>query len=118
MHELGIVKYIAKTVKQVAEENGAEQITSVTLEVGEVSGILPDYLTDCWNYFRVKTPVLEQAELKLLTIPAITWCDDCENTYETVKYGRSCPHCGSGKTWLLQGSECRIREIEVYDQLN
>ena len=113
MHELGIVKYIAKTVKQTAEENQAEKVAGVVLEVGEVSGILPDYLTDCWNYFRVRTPGLEEAELKLVTIPAVTWCEDCEDTYETVKYGRTCPYCRGGRTWLLQGNETRIREIEV-----
>ena len=34
-------------------------------------------------------------------------------TYETVKYGRTCPHCGSGETYLLTGNECIIKEIEA-----
>ncbi len=115
MHELGIIQSIAKTVKQTAAENGAEKIASVTLEIGEVSGIVPDILTDCWEYFREKDPVLSGAALKLISAPAVTWCDDCGQTYETVVYGRTCPHCRSGRTWLLTGRECQIKEIEVYE---
>jgi len=50
MHELGVVFYVVKDVKKVAEENHVEKVSSVTLEIGEVSGILHDYLTDCWNW--------------------------------------------------------------------
>ncbi|MBR0522153.1 MAG: hydrogenase maturation nickel metallochaperone HypA, partial [Firmicutes bacterium] len=46
-------------------------------------------------------------------IPAVTWCDSCKSKYETVRYGRTCPYCGSGETWLLQGTECVIKEIEA-----
>lgn len=47
MHELGVVFYVVKDVKKVAEKNHVEKVSSVTLEIGEVSGILHDYLTDC-----------------------------------------------------------------------
>jgi len=30
-----------------------------------------------------------------------------------VKYGRECPYCHSGETWLLRGNECIIKEIEA-----
>ena len=113
MHEMGIVIHLAKTLEQTAEENHLSKISSVTLEVGEVSGIVTDYFEDCWNYFRKKHPVLSEAELRIEQVPAVTWCDSCQKTYETVKYGRTCPYCGSGETWLLRGSECIIKEIEA-----
>ncbi len=47
-------------------------------------------------------------------LPAVTWCDDCKKTYPTVEHGKICPHCGSPQTWLLQGNEFNIKEIEVY----
>ena len=46
-------------------------------------------------------------------IPAVTWCDDCKTTYPTVQYGKTCPHCGSGNTWLHQGNEINIKQIEA-----
>ena len=115
MHEMGIILHLAKTLEETAEQEQIKKITRVTLEVGEVSGILTDYFTDCWNYFRRKHPVLESAELDLQTLPAVTLCGNCEKTYPTVQYGRTCPYCGSGETWLLKGNECIIKEIEVED---
>ena len=40
-------------------------------------------------------------------------CDGCGKDYETVPHGRTCPHCGSGETWLLRGNEFNIKEIAV-----
>lgn len=35
MHELGVVFYVVKDVKKVAEENHVEKVSSVTLEIGK-----------------------------------------------------------------------------------
>lgn len=113
MHELSIVSYVAKQVDQIAKDNGLKRIGSVTLEFGEVSGIVPSYLVDFWQWYRKKIPILEESELKYEIIPAVTWCDACKKTYPTVKYGKTCPHCGSGETWLQQGNEMNIKEIEA-----
>lgn len=111
MHEMGIVLHLAKTLDETAEEEGLTKIGSVTLQVGEVSGIITDLFTEAWDYFKVRHPVLKESELILETIPAVTWCDNCKQTYETVKYGRECPYCHSGETWLLKGNEVVIKEI-------
>ena len=113
MHEMGIVIHLAKTLDQIAEEENLKKIGSVTLSVGEVSGIVTDYFTDCWNYFKKKHPVIEDAGLRIEVTPAVTWCDHCKSTYETVRYGRTCPRCGSGETWLLEGNDCTIKEVEA-----
>lgn len=115
MHELGIVTHIAKTLDEVAKDNGLNSIATVTVEIGEVSGILLDYFTDCWDYFKVKNPVLKDCKMIIETIPALTYCEDCHQTYETVRYAKICPHCGSEHTYLLQGNECNIKQIEVED---
>ena len=113
MHEMGIILHLAKSLEETAAEQDIQKILRVTLQVGEVSGIMTDYFTDCWNYFRKRHPVLETPELELETIPAVTFCGTCERTYPTVQYGRECPYCHSGETWLLRGNECIIKEIEV-----
>ena len=113
MHELGIVTHVMKTLEEFAPEHGVTRIGSVTLSIGEVSGILYDQFTDCWNYFRKKHPLLEGAELKIEVTPAVTFCEHCRQTYETVRYGRTCPHCGSGETYLVTGNEMSIKEIEA-----
>ena len=110
---MGIVLHLAKTLDETAEEEHLTKIGSVTLQVGEVSGIMTDLFTDCWDYFKARHPVLKESTLKLETIPAVTYCDSCGKNYETVKYGKTCPPGGSGETWLIQGNECIIKEIEA-----
>ncbi|MBQ2162017.1 MAG: hydrogenase maturation nickel metallochaperone HypA [Bacteroidales bacterium] len=113
MHELGIVFYIIRDVKEAAEQNGVEHVSAVVMNIGEVSTIVPEYLTDCWRWAADKEEMLKGCELKILTVPAITHCDACGEQYPTVKFGKKCPHCGSDNTWLLQGNEVEIKEIEV-----
>ncbi len=98
MHELGVVFHIADTLARIAEENQVTRIRRVTLELGEVSTVVPEYLIDVWNWNCKRTPLL-------------TGCD------LTVPQGKICPHCGSPQTWLLQGNEFTIKEIAVPDDL-
>lgn len=114
MHELGVVFYIIDDVKKVAEDNNVERVHSVTVELGEVSTVIPEYLIDCWNWAVKKHDILIGCELKVERIQAITYCEDCEQNYPTVEYGKICPHCGSEKTFLIRGNEFNIKEIEVY----
>ena len=113
MHELGIVMHVAKTLNELAEEEGLKKIGSVTLEIGEVSGIINDYFIDCWDYFKVKSPVLKDSIMKIEMIKAVTFCEDCKQEYETVKYAKICPYCKSEHTYLVRGNECVIKEIEA-----
>ena len=113
MHELGIVFYIIRDVKKAALENAVEHVSAVVMNIGEVSTVVPELLTDCWRWAADKEPLLKGCVLKVNTIPALTHCDGCGAEYETVRYGKTCPHCNSENTWLLQGNEVEIKEIEV-----
>ena len=113
MHELGVIFYVVRDVKKVAEENNVKKVSAVTLEIGEVTGIIHDYLIDCWNWARKKEPVTEEAELKIEQIDAVTFCEDCKQTYPTVKYAKVCPYCQSENTYLVTGNEYIIKEIEA-----
>jgi hydrogenase nickel incorporation protein HypA/HybF len=115
MHELGVVFYVIKDVKSVAEENHVKRVSSVTVELGEVSAVIPEYLTDCWNWARKKEPVMQDAELKIERLDAVSFCEDCSRKYPTVEFAKICPCCGSEHTFLLRGNEFNIKEIEVED---
>ncbi|MCQ2523133.1 MAG: hydrogenase maturation nickel metallochaperone HypA [Lachnospiraceae bacterium] len=118
MHELGVVFYVIKDVKEVALQNNINKVNSVTLDIGEVSGVIHEQLIDCWDWAKKREPVLEEAVLKINTIKAVTFCEDCKKEYETVAHGKICPYCGSENTYLLEGNEFSIKEIEVPDEDN
>ena len=118
MHELGIVFYIIRDVKQVAEENHVSHVSRVVMHIGEVSTVIPEYLTDCWRWAADKEDLLRGSQLQVVPIPAVSYCGDCQQEFETVRHGKTCPFCQSGNTWLLRGNEVEIQEIEVTNTLN
>ncbi|OUP84163.1 hydrogenase nickel incorporation protein HypA [Lachnoclostridium sp. An169] len=105
---------IKSCINRISEaENHLTSVASVTLEIGEVSDIVPDYITDCWNWAVKKTNYLKDAELRIERIEAVTYCENCGKTYPTVQYAKICPYCKSDHTYLLSGNEYNIREIEA-----
>ena len=113
MHELGTVFYVIKEVEKLCEENSLTTVGSVTLQIGEVSGIIPSYIVDCWNWAKKETKYLKEAEMIVENIEAVTYCTACGKTYPTMKYAKICPYCKSEETYLLQGNEYTIKEIEA-----
>ena len=113
VHELGVVFNVIEAVEEIAKENELKKIESVTLELGEVSTVIPEYLTDCWDWAVKRNDLFGDTKLLLEKIPAVTFCEDCKKTYPTVLHGKICPHCGSGRTYLLQGNEFIIKEISA-----
>ena len=113
MHELGVVFHIIKSVKKIAEENQLSEIAAVTVEVGEVSSVIPSYLTDCWKWATEKEALFRGSKLEIEKIEGVTYCEGCGETYSTVTYGKVCPYCKSEHTYLLQGNEFNIKEIEA-----
>lgn len=114
MHELGVVFYVIDKCLEVAKENKVEHINSVTIELGTVSGVIDKYLIDCWNWAVNKHEEMQKCELKIEKVKAITHCEDCGNDYNTIIYGKICPYCKSEHTYLIQGNEFNIKEMEVY----
>lgn len=114
MHELGVVFHVIKAVEEVVADNNLTEVKSVTLELGEVSTVIEEYLRDVWKWaVEKRSEHMHGAELIVETIPAITYCEDCKGEYATVEHGKICPLCGSEHTYLIQGNEFNIKEIEA-----
>ena len=113
MHELGLAFHVMDTLEEVAKEQELSKIGSVTLEIGQVSGVIFDYLQDVWNWAAEKRELFRGCELRCEEIHAITYCRSCGRTYDTVPQGKECPYCHSPETELAVGNEFRIKEIEA-----
>lgn len=113
MHELGIVFHIIDSLEEIGKENSLSEVASVTLEIGEVSGVVDSYLEDCWKWASAKSELLQSARLVIEHIPAVTFCEDCRRTYGTVEHGKTCPFCSGSHTYLVAGNEFNIKEIEA-----
>ena len=68
MHELGVVFSVIDNVKRVAKENDANHINRVTLQIGEVSTVIPKYLEDVWKWAITKHEMLTDCELVIINL--------------------------------------------------
>lgn len=98
-------------LEEVGRENGLTSITRVTLSLGEVTGVIPSYLDDCWRWAVNRTELLAGATLEVIPVAAVTVCNACGRTYPTLEHGRICPHCQSAETELLHGLEIEVESV-------
>ena len=115
MHELGIVMKVVEEAEKAAKENNVLKVKKLTMEIGEVSSVVPDLFRDCFEWAKKRTEHLKETELEMILIKGISYCMDCKKTYDTTKYAKICPHCGSEKTYLVTGDEITIKGMEVLD---
>ncbi len=113
MHELGIVVHVINQIEKLAEERKVTKVISLTLEVGEVSGVVKEYFIDAFNWAIQRTKYMKECKLDLVIIQGVTYCESCKKTYPTTQYGKECPYCHSNKTYLVTGRDVMIKDVKV-----
>ena len=113
MHELGIVVHVIKQIEQLAKERKVNKVVELTLEVGEVSGVVKEYFVDAFDWAKKRTEYMKECKLNYVTIEGISYCEDCKDTFKTTAYGKKCPKCGGEHTYLVTGRDVAIRDVKV-----
>jgi hydrogenase nickel incorporation protein HypA/HybF len=108
MHELGITRNIVAIVSEAAK---GRKVRRVTLEVGELSGVMTDAITFCFDVVAQGT-VLEGAVLDIRVIPGRARCGSCGTEFATATLYTPCA-CGSRHVEQLQGEELNIKTMEL-----
>jgi len=111
MHELAITCNI---VELVAAANG-RKVHRVTIEVGKLSGVMPDAIAFCFPEV-AKGTRLEDASLDIREIEASARCDACGVEFPMPSMLTTCP-CGSLQFERLRGEELNIKSIELDEAL-
>jgi hydrogenase nickel incorporation protein HypA/HybF len=111
MHEVGILYTVAETVSKIAAENQVDQIKFISLEIGELVGIIPEFFEKYYPIVVEDFPVLEGSELKIRMIPGEALCDDCHAMYNIMRNEGKCPKCQSRYKTVLGGQEFMVKEI-------
>lgn len=108
MHELAITDGI---VSGVAERVAGARVTRVVLELGRLSGVVPEAIRFCFDLCAEGT-VLAGAQLEIVPIPGRSRCRACGAEGEVLDWLDLCA-CGSAELDLSGGRELRVREVEV-----
>lgn len=113
MHELSIVFDVIDQVEKIAKENHVKRVDEITLELGEVSSVIPDYFRDCFYWAIKKSTYMKECKCNIIVLKAQSFCKKCKKTFDTSPFGKECPNCHSHETYLLCGDEINIRDIKV-----
>jgi len=116
MHELSIAQEILGIVHQYVPEPTENYVKSVKVEVGKMSNILIDSLTFCFEAIIHNTPLMG-TKLEIVEIPVSISCNNCNTTSEIEPPVFACPECGSNQIKLIGGTEMRVDEIEINDEI-
>ena len=95
MHELGLLAEIVGKIEAVAKENDVKEIETLVLDVGEYSGVVPEYVETCYPAV-IEGTMLEKTKLQMNVIKGNE---------------QRCPYCGSQECEVVEGGEFIIKEI-------
>lgn len=111
MHELGIASEILTVVLTEAARYEAKKVTSVTVKVGVLRGIVPETLRFLFENVARGT-IVEGAGLAIEEEPVVIECGSC-GTKEAVAMTWECPICGSPGISVNGGDSLRILSIDL-----
>ena len=100
-------------LEKIIKENHVKKLHSVTLDIGESSGVEEDYFRVCWEA-ATKDTDFKDVSLKIHMLPSIGRCLSCGNTFDLKKNNYTCPLCGKTNQYIpLSGKDLEIVEIEA-----
>ena len=112
MHEVSLAEEILRIVESAAAEQHFSKVQSLTLEVGELAGVESEALEFALTHMAPGT-LLEGARVILVNIPGRGHCVFC-NAWVPIDFIHSaCSSCGHQPLLDLEGTELRVRDLEV-----
>lgn len=108
MHELAITESI---VRGVVERMGETTVSSLQLEIGQLSGVVPDSVRFCFDLVTEGT-TMQGARLDIDEPEGRAQCRSCAAEFPAHGLVVQCA-CGSCDVSVLSGTQLRVRSVEV-----
>ena len=112
MHELSICQSLMTQVESIALEHKAQNVTSITVAVGALSGVEAELLKNAYPIASAGT-VAENAELIVETLPVRVKCSQCGSESDATPNKLICKECGDWRTTLVSGDELMLMSVEL-----
>lgn len=95
-----------------AERSGAEKITEVHLEIGQLSGVEFDSLEFAFKNLSPGS-VIDSAEISIEKPEGVARCNKCGNEFDIKNFIGSCNKCSSFDLEIIKGRELRVKSITI-----
>ncbi|TEB04086.1 Hydrogenase/urease nickel incorporation protein HypA [Pelotomaculum schinkii] len=111
MHEISVLYEVVKLAEEIAMKNNVKRIDSISIEVGELSGILPVFLEKYYPVVVENKEILKSSTLLIQNVPGEALCRECHSLYNVMKNEGKCPRCQSRNKTILGGREFVLKNI-------
>ncbi|MBU4000886.1 MAG: hydrogenase maturation nickel metallochaperone HypA [Proteobacteria bacterium] len=115
MHELPVTESILRVVLTYANQNNVQKVTTIHLEVGEMSDLEDEWMQRYFEYI-AKDSIASEAKLNILRKPVVMQCEDCQESFQVDIRAAGeivCPGCKGKNHRLVSGREYFVKSIEV-----
>lgn len=105
---------VLETALRVADENGGKKVTQISLKVGVMSGVMPEFMQSFFDVIS-KGTIAEGAVLDIKSDPIVFRCRECGRTTVYDKLGPEyvCHACGSESLFLVSGRSFQIISVAI-----
>ena len=112
MHELSICQQIISQVNEIAIQNQADSVDSITLQIGPLSGVEAPLLNQAFPFAAAQS-VAENAALIIEQLPIVIRCQQCGAESQATTNKLVCSQCGDYHTELISGDEMLLASVEL-----
>ncbi len=112
MHELSICQALIEQVETVARDHSAAAVTSITVKIGPLSGVVPDLLEQAFPLASAGT-VAATSTLHVVPLPIKVQCQRCGAETEATINRLLCAACGAWQTRVTSGDELLLASVEL-----
>lgn len=112
MHELSLTQSLVAIAEEHARRAGGTIIRSITVEVGELSGAIPEALEFAFDVCSKET-LAAGATLVIRRVPGHGRCAACTAEAACPELTAVCPLCGALAFEPDAGLELRVLELEI-----
>ena len=118
MHEMSYITRLCRLAEQTAAQAGAISVDTVSIQVGEMTGLIPEFLQ---RYYPAacRGTILEGSKLEIEYLQVEARCPKCGNIFHPSRENQYlCPHCKGSAGNIIHGREFLIKNIVLDDGTN
>lgn len=114
MHEISLVEGLFKQLGELAAENKATKVITVTMEIGPHCGVVVDSFQFGFDILSADDELMRGAKL-IVEVPPVNYsCTNCNHVEVTAgRKPEECPSCGDLLLIPDGGNDLMLRQVEM-----
>ena len=109
---MSLAESVRGIVEDAATAQGAKRVTTVVLEIGELSSVEVEALRFCLEVV-LRESLADGTAIEIRHVAGVGRCLTCDRSVPLAQRYDPCPHCGGYQVRPTGGTEMRVKEIEM-----